>query len=155
MGIEIERKFLVKHNIWQQEPQTKGTEMRQGYMVNQTSKAVRLRIAGARAYLTFKSGTKGISRAEFEYEIPVDDARELYDQFVETGLEKTRYNITYRDKLWEVDVFSGDNEGLIVAEIELDTEDEQFDLPPWVGQEVSFDERYYNSNLSVNPFKNW
>ncbi|MES2808989.1 MAG: CYTH domain-containing protein [Bacteroidota bacterium] len=155
MGIEIERKFLVKHDVWQQQARPDGIVMRQGYIVNQQSKTARLRIAGPKAYLTFKSGTTGISRAEYEYEIPVSEAADLFDQFVETRLEKIRYNIIYENKLWEVDVFSGDNEGLIVAEIELDSEDESFELPPWAGQEVSEDARYYNSSLSVKPYKSW
>ncbi|MFD2147134.1 CYTH domain-containing protein [Mucilaginibacter antarcticus] len=155
MGIEIERKFLVKHDIWQQQAKPAGTVMRQGYVVNETGKTIRLRITDTKAYITFKSGTQGISRAEFEYEIPVADATELFDLFVESGIEKTRYNITYQDKIWEVDVFSGDNQGLIVAEIELDTENEKFELPPWAGPEVSDDEHYYNSSLSVTPFQKW
>jgi adenylate cyclase len=155
MGIEIERKFLVNKANWQEQDKPAGIIMRQGYVVNQKNKTVRLRIAGDKAYLTFKSGTAGISRNEYEYEIPANEATELFEQFVETGLKKTRYNITFKDKLWEVDVFAGDNEGLIVAEIELEREDEQFELPPWAGQEVSEDECYYNSSLSVNPYKNW
>lgn len=155
MGIEIERKFLVDRANWVQQEKPAGTVMRQGYMLNHKSKTVRLRIAGDKAYLTFKSGTSGISRNEYEYEIPFSDATELFEQFVETGLNKTRYCVTYKDKLWEVDVFEGDNEGLMVAEIELDSEDEAFELPPWAGQEVSDDERYYNSSLSVNPYKSW
>jgi adenylate cyclase len=155
MGIEIERKFLVDQAKWQEQDKPAGIVMRQGYVVNQKNKTVRLRIAGDKAYLTFKSGTTGISRNEYEYEIPTNEALELFEQFVESGLEKTRYNINFEDKLWEVDVFAGDNEGLVVAEIELESEDEKFELPPWAGQEVSDDERYYNSSLSVNPYKNW
>ncbi|MFD2872086.1 CYTH domain-containing protein [Mucilaginibacter ximonensis] len=154
MGIEIERKFLVDHKKWEAADKPEGQKMQQGYIVNEQDRTIRLRIAGDIAYLTFKSG-KGISRHEFEYEIPANEATELFRQFVKTGIEKTRYHITYADKLWEVDVFEGDNEGLIVAEIELDNEYEQFELPPWAGQEVSHDGRYYNSSLSVNPFKNW
>ena len=155
MGIEIERKFLVDHKQWQQVPKPAGIKMQQGYMVNEEDRTVRLRIADKHAYLTFKSGTAGISRNEYEYEIPVAEAAELFDQFVKTGLEKTRYCITYADKLWEVDVFEGDNQGLVVAEIELHSEDEKFEHPSWVTIEVSGDDRYYNSSLSVHPFKNW
>jgi adenylate cyclase len=107
------------------------------------------------AYLTFKSGTAGISRNEYEYEIPVNDGTQLFAQFVKTGLEKTRYCITYENKLWEIDVFEGDNYGLVIAEIELEHEDEHFVHPPWVTVEVSGEEKYYNSSLSVHPFKNW
>jgi adenylate cyclase len=155
MGIEIERKFLVDQTKWQQQDKPEGTVMRQGYIVNRQDKTVRLRIAGDKAYLTFKSGTSGISRNEYEYEIAASEAAELFEQFVETGLEKTRYCISFKNKLWEIDVFAGDNDGLVVAEIELESEDEDFELPPWAGQEVSEDERYYNSSLSVNPYKNW
>ncbi|WP_214071010.1 CYTH domain-containing protein [Mucilaginibacter sp. dw_454] len=155
MGIEIERKFLVDHKKWQALNKPAGTKLRQGYIVDDQTRTVRLRIAGDNAWLTFKGGTQGISRTEYEYDIPVGDAAELFEQFVKSGLEKTRYCITYADKLWEVDVFEGDNNGLIVAEIELDSEDEQFELPPWIGEEVSDDPRYYNSSLSVRPFKTW
>jgi adenylate cyclase len=155
MGIEIERKFLVDHEKWQALAKPDGTQLRQGYIVDDQSRTVRLRIAGNNAYLTFKSGTQGISRNEYEYNIPVNEATDLFEQFVKSGLEKTRYCVTYAGKLWEVDVFEKDNNGLIVAEIELDSEAEQFELPPWVGPEVSEDPRYYNSSLSVKPFKTW
>ncbi|MES2375145.1 MAG: CYTH domain-containing protein [Bacteroidota bacterium] len=155
MGIEIERKFLVDHKQWQQLPKPAGTKMQQGYMVNENDRTIRLRITDKQAYLTFKSGTAGISRNEYEYEIPVNEAAQLFAQFVKTGLEKTRYCITYETKLWEVDVFEGDNQGLVVAEIELDSDDEQFEHPPWVTVEVSGEEKYYNSSLSTHPFKNW
>ena len=155
MAIEIERKFLVDYNKWQAADKPAGSKLKQGYIVDDGNRTVRLRIAGDTAYLTFKSGTTGISRNEYEYEIPVNDAAELFKQFVKTSLEKTRYCIPHDNKLWEVDVFEGDNEGLIIAEIELDSEDEQFALPPWVGREVSGDARYYNSSLSVTPFKTW
>jgi adenylate cyclase len=155
MGIEIERKFLVDHKQWQQLDKPTGIKMQQGYMVNEDNRTIRLRIADKQAYVTFKSGTTGISRNEHEYRIPVNEATQLFDVFVKAGLQKTRYYITYAGKLWEVDVFEGDNEGLVVAEIELDSEDEKFEHPPWVTIEVSGDERYYNSSLSVHPFKNW
>jgi adenylate cyclase len=155
MGIEIERKYLVDHEQWRQLPKPAGAKLQQGYMVDEPDRTIRLRLADEQAYLTFKSGTTGISRNEYEYEIPVNDAAELFERFVKTRLEKTRYCITYKSKLWEIDVFEGDNEGLIVAEIELESEDEQFELPPWVTIEVSEDDKYYNSCLSVRPFKTW
>jgi adenylate cyclase len=155
MGIEIERKFLVNKQKWEQVPKPAGEKLRQGYMLNNKDKTIRLRITPVTAYLTFKSGTRGISRNEYEYEIPIDDASELYEQFVITGLEKTRYCVSFEDKLWEVDVFFGDNDGLIIAEIELDAEDELFELPPWVTEEVTGQEKYYNSSLSVRPYKGW
>jgi adenylate cyclase len=155
MGIEIERKFLVDKNKWQQLKKPVGTKFQQGYMLNEMDRTIRLRITAEQAYLTFKTATTGISRNEYEYEIPVDEASQLFEQFVITGIEKTRYCITFEDKLWEIDVFEGDNEGLIVAEIELQSEDEHFELPPWAAEEVSGQERYYNSCLSVRPYKSW
>jgi adenylate cyclase len=155
MGIEIERKFLVDHKQWERLAKPAGIKMQQGYIVDEIDRTVRLRITNEQAYLTFKSGTTGISRKEYEYEIPVKEATELFEQFVKTRLEKTRYCIDYKNKVWEVDVFAGDNEGLIVAEIELDSEDEQFELPPWASKEVSGEARYFNSSLSAHPFKTW
>ena len=155
MGIEIERKFLVNHDKWAATDKPAGQKLQQGYIVDDESRTLRLRIAGNAAYLTFKSGTAGISRHEYEYSIPVTDAAELFKQFVKTGLEKTRYCLNHAGKLWEVDVFAGENEGLIIAEIELDSEDEKFELPQWVGLEVSHDARYYNSSLSAKPYKSW
>lgn len=154
MGIEIERKFLVDHEKWKTADKPEGQKMQQGYILDEQDRTIRLRIAGDIAYLTFKCG-KGISRHEFEYEVPANEAADLFEQFVKAGLEKTRYKVPHAGKLWEVDVFEGDNEGLIVAEIELNAEDEQFELPPWAGAEVSHEGRYYNSSLSVKPFKNW
>ena len=155
MGIEIERKFLVDHEQWDKVTRPAGNKLQQGYIVDEDDKTVRLRIADSQAWLTFKSGKGHISRTEHEYEIPVDEATELFERFVKTRLEKTRYCITYNGKLWEIDVFEGDNTGLIIAEIELDDENEQFDLPPWVAGEVTGQDQYYNSYLSVNPFKTW
>ncbi|EHQ29210.1 CYTH domain-containing protein [Mucilaginibacter paludis] len=155
MGVEIERKFLVNHGKWNQLNKPAGTAFRQGYMVKEADKTVRVRVAGNQAYITIKGKSKGISRSEYEYEIPVDDAGELLSAFCEAVIYKTRYCITFAGKLWEIDVFDRDNEGLIMAEIELDDEAETFDLPDWVETEVTGDDRYYNSNLSINPYKNW
>jgi len=155
MGIEIERKFLVDDERWEQLPKPAGIKMKQGYIVNDEDRTVRLRITEEHAFLTFKGGTIGISRNEYEYEIPFNEATELFEQFVKTQLEKTRYCVDYKNKIWEVDVFAGDNEGLIVAEIELGSEGEQFELPPWVSREVSGEDRYFNSSLTAHPFKTW
>jgi adenylate cyclase len=155
MGVEIERKFLVDAKKWQQATKPKGTPYRQGYLLNEDLRTVRIRVAGEKAFITIKGATSGISRSEFEYEIPVADAVEMLTGLKTPGIEKTRYRITFKDKLWEIDEFLGDNEGLIVAEIELDSEDETFELPDWIKSEVSDDSKYYNSNLSKNPFKNW
>jgi len=155
MGIEIERKFLVDHNKWRQLTKPVGTSYRQGYLANTGENTVRVRIAGSRGFITIKGLTKGISRKEFEYPIPVDDAAELLDDLAGPTVEKIRYRIDFEGHTWEVDEFSGDNEGLIIAEIELSDEAEAFKKPDWIADEVSSDERYYNSNLSKNPYKNW
>ena len=155
MGIEIERKFLLNKEQWQALTKPAGIHYRQGYIINSESGAARVRIAGDKAYITFKGASAGISRAEYEYSIPVNEAADLLQLFALSSVEKIRYCIKYENKLWEVDEFLGDNAGLIVAEIELDSEDEQFALPPWVAIEVTDDARYYNSNLSTHPFKNW
>ncbi|MDB5155314.1 MAG: hypothetical protein JWR50_21 [Mucilaginibacter sp.] len=155
MGIEIERKFLVDHEQWDKINKPVGNKLLQGYIVDDDNKTIRLRISDSQAWLTFKSGTAHISRTEHEYEVPVNEAIELFERFVKTRLEKTRYCITYKSKLWEMDVFEGDNAGLIIAEIELDSEDEQFELPPWIGSEVTGQDQYYNSSLSHRPFKTW
>lgn len=117
---------------------------------------MRIRVTGRKAYLTLKGENKGVTRTEFEYEIPVVDAEQIISELC-TGpvVEKTRYLITYVDHTWELDVFHGDNEGLMVAEIELSREDERFEIPNWLGAEVSDDARYYNSSLLDHPFKNW
>jgi len=155
MGIEIERKFLVDEKKWGRVAKPPGTFYRQGYLVNEKTRTIRVRVSDKLGFLTIKGTTSGISRKEFEYEIPAKEAIELLDSFASSEIEKTRYCINIDDKTWEVDVFSGDNAGLIVAEIELQHEGEVFTPPDWIAAEVSHDERYYNSNLSLNPFKNW
>ena len=155
MGIEIERKFLVDHEKWNQVAKPAGTYFRQGYLLNENNRTLRVRVADTRAFITIKGGTSGISRKEFEYEIPPADGIELLNNFAISQVEKTRYCIDFAGKLWEIDEFYGDNAGLITAEIELKHEDEAFELPEWVAVEVSMDARYYNSNLSVNPFNTW
>ena len=155
MGAEIERKFLVNHTKWKQLNKPKGLKYKQGYLVNEADKVVRIRVTDSGAYLTIKGITSGITRKEFEYQIPNNDAIELLDNFSGAKIEKIRYKISHEGKLWEVDEFSGDNLGLIIAELELKSEAETFTLPDWVTLEVSNDARYYNSNLSINPFKNW
>ncbi|RKR83741.1 adenylate cyclase [Mucilaginibacter gracilis] len=155
MGVEIERKFLVDHAKWQTLQKPHGMVIKQGYLLTDPEKTIRIRIKDQLSYITIKGKTKGISRSEYEYPIPLNEANELLSSLCEAVISKTRYCITFAGKLWEVDVFNGDNQGLIVAEIELDDENEQFDTPPWLAAEVSDDARYYNSNLSLNPFKNW
>ncbi len=151
---EIERKFLVKDDTWRES--AKRTYYKQGYLSRHAERTVRIRIAEENAYITIKGKTHGATRAEFEYPIPVAEAQLMLDSLCEKPLiEKYRYVLAYEGFTWEIDVFLGDNEGLTVAEIELPTEETSFALPAWVGKEVTTDARYYNSNLSQNPFKQW
>jgi len=153
MGLEIERKFLVNGDSWRKG--AVGKKYCQGYVYADTG-VVRVRIAGEQAFLTIKGENTGAVRKEFEYPIPVADATELLDIIcAKPYISKTRYKIEYAGKLWEIDEFGGDNAGLIMAEIELESEDEAFELPKWAGKEVTSDPRYYNSSLVTNPFKNW
>jgi adenylate cyclase len=154
MAIEIERKFLVKNLAWQAEALK--TYYKQGYLSNETDKVARVRIAGEQGFLTIKGKTQGISRLEFEYEIPLADAQLLLTELCEKPLiEKYRYLLHYEGFTWEIDEFLGDNAGLIVAEIELASENQPFAQPDWLGEEVSQDLRYLNANLIRNPYKNW
>ncbi|RLJ72060.1 CYTH domain-containing protein [Pedobacter alluvionis] len=155
MGKEIERKFLIDHHKWDNLNKPEGKLFRQGYLLTDKDKTIRVRATKTKGFLTIKGQTIGATRLEYEYEIPVTEATELLDNFAVSELSKTRYEIKFNDKLWEVDVFSGDNLGLIVAEIELESEEENFDLPDWIGKEVTEEEKYYNSNLTVKPFKDW
>ena len=151
--VEIERKFLVDTNKWQ--PKGEGTEIKQGYLSVDENRVVRVRIAGEFAYITIKGKTTGISRAEFEYEIPKNDALILLKMCLNEPIEKIRYTETFKNMLWEIDLFEGTNKGLVMAEVELNTEKQQVVLPEWVGEEVSTDKRYFNAYLSVNPFVKW
>jgi len=155
MGVEIERKFLVITDKWEQAEKPAGSSYRQGYMCKEPGKTVRVRLTDKVAYITIKGKSQGATRAEYEYEIPQNDAEELLENFCDEIITKIRYTLDYAGKIWEVDVFSGDNQGLIVAEIELDDENEEFETPDWVGEEVTHDKRYFNSNLSVHPYAKW
>jgi adenylate cyclase len=151
---EIERKFLIINDSWRKEANQK--YYKQGYLSRHKERTVRVRIAEDKAFLTIKGKSVGATRLEFEYPIPVEEAQIMLDTLCEKPLiEKYRYTLTYQGFLWEIDEFLGDNEGLIVAEIELPTEDTPFALPAWVGKEVTQDARYFNANLSVNPYKTW
>ena len=155
MGIEIERKFLLKDDSWRQQADA-GTPYRQGYLIGAKQASVRVRIEGDKAFLNIKSMTLGVTRQEYQYPIPFDEANELLDDLCEKPLvEKTRYKIQHAGHEWEIDVFAGDNSGLIVAEVELQSEHEAVELPPWVGIEVSDDPRYYNVNLVKHPYSTW
>ncbi|MCU6435194.1 CYTH domain-containing protein [Undibacterium sp. Jales W-56] len=154
MGIEIERKFLVVNNDWKQQGQ--GVHLCQGYICSDPGRIVRVRIEGERAVLTIKGKTEGISRGEWEYPIPIADAKELLSGLCAQPLiEKFRYRIDYQGLVWEVDEFLGDNAGLVVAEVELQSESQEFARPAWLGAEVSHDHRYANANLLKHPFRLW
>jgi len=154
MGKEIERKFLVTGDAWRQLDQ--GVRYRQGYLSTVKERTVRVRTVGERGYLTIKGVTEGVSRAEYEYEIPRADADALLDGLCERPLiEKVRRRIDHAGLTWEVDEFEGENLGLVIAEVELEHEQQRFEPPPWVGEEVSSDPRYYNANLIGNPYCNW
>jgi len=155
MGQEIERKYLVNLDKWQQLEKPEGQLYRQGYILTDPNKTIRVRQAPQKGYLTIKGLTIGASRPEYEYEIPFNEAGELLDKFSQAELSKIRYKITVDDNVWEIDEFLGDNEGLIVAEIELEDEKECFSIPSWVDEEVTGQEKYYNSKLTTNPYKNW
>ena len=153
MPIEIERKFLVDHTRWT--PTNEGTKIIQAYLGLYPSPTVRIRIAGEHGFLTIKGRSDTISRPEFEYEVPLNEAREMLNLAISYPVEKTRYEVMYEGFLWEVDVFSGKNSGLIMAEIELVSESQEFQHPDWLLEEVSSDGRYYNSYLSGCPFSEW
>lgn len=154
MAKEIERKFLVTGDPWR----TAASQVtyRQGYLSSHPDRTVRVRTDGRKAKLTIKGLTRGATRDEFEYDVPLADAEAMLDRLCERPLiEKTRYLVPHDGRTWEIDVFEGENLGLVVAEVELDSEHQSVTLPPWVGREVTDDPRYFNANLIKNPFKNW
>ena len=154
MGIEIERKFLVRGYQWR----SLGTPVRyrQGYLAADIKRSVRVRVAGDGGLITIKGSTEGITRAEYEYEIPRADAEAMLDQLCNRPLiEKNRTKISLNGVVWEVDEFFGANQGLIMAEVELNSPQQAIDLPDWIGEEVSTDPRYFNSNLVQHPFTEW
>jgi adenylate cyclase len=153
MAIEIERKFLVRGDGWRSS--AVGTEYRQGYLASEPRCSVRVRLAGNGAWLTVKGGTQGLARQEFEYPVPRDDAEAMLDLCLPGVISKTRYVLMHGQHRWEIDEFHGDNVGLFLAEIELEREDEAFDKPDWLGEEVSHDPRYYNAALSAHPYCQW
>lgn len=155
MAREIERKFLVRGEGWRRHAH-EGICIRQGYLSLEGACSSRVRIAGSQAYLNLKSATLGVSRTEFDYPIPLADAEQILgDLCIKPLIEKTRYLVRHGGHLWEVDVFAGDNAGLVVAEIGLADPDEAFALPDWAGVEVSSDPRYYNVSLVNHPYKDW
>ena len=155
MATEIERKFLLLNKGWQANIDS-ASHIVQGYLASNESSSTRIRIQDDKANINIKSATLGISRTEFEYAIPVEDAQLMLDDLcIKPVIEKTRFTVEQKNHIWEIDVFSGDNEGLIVAEIELSSPDEAFIKPSWLGEEVSNDVRYYNVSLVKNPYKDW
>ena len=154
MGIEIEKKFLLTGTQWKQ--LATGTAYRQGYLNSVKERTVRVRTINDQGFLTIKGVSVGATRLEYEYEIPLEDANALLDELCEKPLiEKNRYKVNFSGFTWEIDEFFGENDGLIVAEIELESEDQVFDKPEWVGEEVTGDSRYFNSNLINNPYSKW
>ena len=154
MGVEIERKFLVRGDGWRSQGQP--VLLRQGYLSSDPDRIVRVRIEGDAAVMTIKGRSKGATRGEWEYPIPMQDAEAFLEQLCEQPLiEKTRTRVEHEGMVWEVDEFLGENAGLVVVEIELKSEDQTFSWPDWVGEEVTHDERYFNANLIRHPYSRW
>ncbi len=153
MAAEIERKFLVKGTSWRDG--SPGVRIAQGYLSQDPERTVRVRIAGDNAWLTIKGRTEGIRRAEFEYAIPLTEARVLLGLCLPAVIDKTRHEISYAGHVWEIDVFHGENAGLLLAEVELADESISPEIPPWAGLEVSADPRYFNSCLAQLPHTKW
>ncbi|MDL2283944.1 CYTH domain-containing protein [Oxalobacter sp. OttesenSCG-928-P03] len=154
MGIEIERKFLLSGDGWKN--QVEGDVIRQGYLSSDHDRVVRVRTMNQDAFITIKSSTDGLFRNEWEYAIPLEDAEDMLERLcLKPLIEKVRYRIPYEGMIWEVDEFFGENAGLFIAEIELESVDQVFALPPWAGREVTDDPRYYNTNLMRNPYRIW
>lgn len=155
MGVEIERKFLIDHEKWAGLEKPEGTHYRQGYILANGQQTIRVRISDKKGFLNLKSKVSQMTRKEYEYEIPLGDGIEILNAFTKNGTEKIRYRIPFADKIWEVDEFLADNAGLIVAEIELKSEAEEYETPPWVTTEVTNDDRYSNASLSTMPYLKW
>jgi CYTH domain-containing protein len=155
MGVEIERKFLIEKDLWYAIKKPAGILIQQAYLVNEPEKVIRIRVTDSSGYLTIKGPMVNATRSEYEFQIPKMEAIQILDQFTKVRIDKTRYKIEFEGKTWEVDEFWGDNEGLIIAEIELTSEDEDFTKPSWIGEEVTSDPRYYNSYLSEHPYNTW
>ena len=154
MGTEIERKFLLKNDTWRS--LTRGTRYRQGYLSSSKECTIRVRSISGSGYLTIKGPNKGATRIEYEYDIPESDATAMLDDFCQKPIiEKNRYKIDFAELVWEVDEFFGENTGLILAEVELESEDQCFERPEWVGDEVTGDPKYYNANLVTHPYLKW
>ncbi len=154
MAVEVERKFLVDRAALPE--LSNGQKIVQGYIPTADKTTVRVRVKAEQAFLTLKGISNGVSRSEFEYEIPLKDAQQMLDEFCcDSKIEKIRYEISHGQHVWELDIFQGKNDGLIIAEIELSDEDEAFERPNWVAEQVTGDKRYYNSQLIASPFSEW
>jgi len=153
--MEIERKFKIHTNLWRKLDKPAGDNILQGYLCSEEEKTVRVRVKNKQGTMTIKGRTINISREEYEFPVPYDIAVDMIHKLATGIIEKIRYNIPYKGKLWEVDEFSGANAGLIIAEVELNSEEEEIELPEWVGDEVSSDPRYYNANLAKHPYQEW
>jgi len=153
MGIEIERKFLVDPEKWVKPDE--GVYFTQAYLISDSERTVRVRIAGDKGYLTIKGKSNGFSRKEFEYEIPVEEARELMSLCKNFAVEKIRYFLKAGPVTWEVDEFFGANQGLLMAEVELESQDQEIELPPWILKEVTGDDRFFNAYLAKHPYSGW
>ena len=154
MAVEIERKYLI--DLEKLGTLENGIRIKQGYLSINKESVVRVRIKNDKGYLTVKGSNNGISRLEFEYEIPFNEANEMLDNLCQKPvIDKSRYIVNYDTNIWEIDIFYGDNEGLVVAEVELKDENEKINLPSWIKKEVSQDVRYFNSNLMKHPYKDW
>ncbi|RPI63838.1 MAG: CYTH domain-containing protein [Ignavibacteriales bacterium] len=154
MGIEIERKFLVKSDEWKS--LGKSIFYKQGYLLSDKNRTIRIRTIDDKGFITIKSSVKGISRNEFEYEIPVEEARVILETLCEKPfIKKYRTKIQLNELVWEVDEFIDENDGLVIAEVELENENQKIDIPNWIGEEVSGDKKYFNSMLVKNPFTKW
>ena len=155
MGVEIERKFLVVDDSWRDSASV-GMRYRQGYLSTDPRSSVRVRVCGEKAWLNIKGAAVGMTRSEYEYEIPPADAHAILEELcVKPLIEKTRFIVEHDGRAWEVDVFDGDNAGLVVAELELESVRDEFTLPAWAGEDVSGDVRYYNQRLVEHPYSRW
>lgn len=154
MAVETERKFLLANDGWRNQV-GRSTEIRQGYLNSAPERAVRIRVRGERGTLTIKGLGNGMSRPEFEYDIPLAEAQEMLQMCETPRIEKIRHEVRVGEHLWEIDEFTADNEGLIIAEVELADEQESFVLPGWLGEEVTSDPRYFNVSLIKHPFCTW
>ena len=154
MAIEIERKFLLASEDWKAISDG-GTTIKQGYLNSNPERTTRVRVKGKQGFLTVKGKSEGTKRLEFEYEIPLEDAVEMLDLCEKPIIEKIRYEVALNGNVWEIDAFDGENKGLVVAEVELEDENQKVILPDWIGEEVSHERKYFNSALIKNPFLTW